>query len=554
MKQKGRQEPMTIPKHVAAAEFGLDHQMNEVGTADPFEQKILAINPDLSPVERATTLRTIIQGLADLDVAYGEAVLSHTVKEHFGLTASELKSYRADLNRYRKDATKRTNGKGDEQTGQKRPAYTARFEGLVDVVEHDGKAAFLVKNDDRLEIQTSVDIDGTSHHPPPARQIPWELPRGKKVVEIYNDESQMRPGEADWATFGEVVSYLKQNSQLPADGHYDLLAAWILHTYCLEQCQYSPVICLFAVPERGKSRTGKGAIYVAYRGIYVESLRDAYMVRVANNFCASLFIDVRDVWRRAEKAGSDDILLLRYEKGAKVPRVLYPEKGPFCDTVYYDIFGPTIVGTNEGVHKILETRAIQMNMPQTAKRFENDITPEIALPLKEKLLAFRARHLGEPFPDIAKPAFGRLGDILKPLQQIIRAVSPEREKSFLELVRDLERERLNEKADSLEARILTVLESLRNQVDKGKLAIKDITDSLNEGKTERNQIRYQTIGRRLSAMGFEKARMGNNMGIVWNEDQIERFRSAYGLKQTHETHETHKTVASQRSLLSSETV
>ncbi|MFH1374382.1 MAG: hypothetical protein ABII79_11355 [bacterium] len=545
---------MEIPEQAAKAEFGLDHQMNEVESADPFAQKILAINPDLSPVERATALKPIMQGLADLDVSYAEAVLCHTVKEHFSLTVSELKSFRADLNRHRKDFIKRTSGKGDEQTSQKRPAYTARFEGLVDVVEHDGKTAFLVKDDDRLEIQTSFDIDGTTHHPPPARQIPWKLPNGKKVVEIFNAESQMRPGEADWATFGEVVSYLKQNSQLPADGHYDLLAAWILHTYCLEQCQYSPVICLFAVPERGKSRTGKGAIYISYRGIYVESLRDAYMVRVANNFCASLFIDVRNVWRRAEKAGSDDILLLRYEKGAKVPRVLYPEKGPFCDTVYYDIFGPTIIGTNEGVHKILESRAVQMNMPQTTKRFENDITPEIALPLKEKLLAFRARYLGEPFPDIAKPAFGRLGDILKPLQQIIRAVSPEREESFLELVRDLEQERLNEKADSLEARILVVLETIRGRVDKGKLAIKDITDSLNEGKTERNQVTYQGIGRRLSAMGFKKARTGNNMGMVWDEDQIKQLRSAYGLKQTHDSHETHKAVESQQSLLNPETV
>jgi hypothetical protein len=54
----------------------------------------------------------------------------------------------------------------------------------------------------------------------------------------------------------------------------------------------------------------------------------------------------------------------------------------------------------------------------------------------------------------------RLGDILKPLQQIIRMVKPEREPYFLRLIRELESEKLIEKADSIEAQILMVLVGL----------------------------------------------------------------------------------------------
>src|SRR5664280_2449233 len=149
----------------------------------------------------------------------------------------------------------------------------------------------------------------------------------------------------------------------------------------MEYHQYSPIICNYAVPERGKSRTGKGMIYVAYRGIHVESLRDAYIVRIAHNYMATIFFDCMNLWKKAEKAGSEDILLLRFERGAKVPRVLYPERGAHRDTVYYSVFGATIVATNVSVHNILDTRAIQINMPQSRKRFENDVTPELALPL-----------------------------------------------------------------------------------------------------------------------------------------------------------------------------
>ena len=103
-------------------------------------------------------------------------------------------------------------------------------------------------------------------------------------------------------------------------------------------------------------------------------------------------------------------------------------------------------------------------MPDTTKRFEKDVTPELSLPLKERLIAFRARHLGETFTDIRKPAAGRLGDILNPLQQIIRMVKPERESFFLSLIQALQAEKLIEKADSLEAQILMVLGGLEDEV------------------------------------------------------------------------------------------
>jgi len=499
--------------------------------------KIDAIPVDVSKTSLPALLEPILKKLSLLDDASLEAYLNYEIKSRFGLKDPDIKAYRKLIKKYHEANSKSLNVDSDMAS-----VYTADFEGLVDLVEYENKPAFLVKKENKLEIIPQFEKEGKLYLPPPKEQIPWLLPRGEEVVKFYELGKVLPSEEGDAALYDDLLNYHKGISELPNEGHYDLFVAWDMHTYLLDNFQYSPILCLFAVPERGKSRTGKGLIHVAYRGIHVESLRDAYLVRVAQDLNASLFFDVKDIWRKAEKNESEDILLHRFEKGAKVPRVIYPERGAYKDIVYYSIFGPTIIATNEAVHQILETRAISLNMPETSRRFENAVTPQIALTLKERLLAFRARHMESSLPDILKPASGRLGDILKPLQQIICLVKPEREPSFLKLIKELESGRLLEKAMSLEAQILKVIIGLEVSVMRDLLPVKSITDEFNKGKAERYQITYQKVGRRLSAMGFDKSSLGDGASaIVWNKTLIERMQSCFGLGKTSETSESSET-------------
>ncbi|MDP3024363.1 MAG: CHC2 zinc finger domain-containing protein [candidate division Zixibacteria bacterium] len=506
---------------------------------DIIKYELNLIPPNTDKTQLPQRLEPILKKLARMEKVKSEAYLSYEIKHWFKLKKQDIDGYRDLVNEYRKGGEEAPTVQGANLGTN--PVYTALLDGLVDLVGHHGTPAFLMKEGDKLSILPQVEKDGILYIPPPKEQIPWLLPRGEETLKYYELEEELSPKESDGALYNDLIVYFKAISELPTEEYYDLLTSWVLHTYFLEVVQYSPIICLFAVPERGKTRTGKGLVYLAYRGIHVESLRDAYLVRIANNFRSTIFFDVKDVWRKAEKTGSSDILLLRFEKGATVPRVLYPERGAFNDTVYYTIFGPTIVGTNESVHKILESRAITINMPESSRRFENDVTPELSLPLKERLIAFRARHLCQALPDMPKPVAGRLGDILKPLQQVIRLVRPDRETFFLNLVKELEAERLIDKADSLEGQILTVLIRLEDQVEGGTLPVKLIADTLNEDKSEKSQISYQRVGRRLSAMGFKKERAGNNMAILWDQKKIERMRDTYGLRETHETHKRNET-------------
>ncbi|MFP6890172.1 MAG: toprim domain-containing protein, partial [Nitrospinota bacterium] len=269
------------------------------------------------------------------------------------------------------------------------PQYTAKADGLIDVAEEGGKPVFLVKDaEGQVSIEKQIEVDGVTYEPPPKDQIPCLLPRASEIIRHFG-------GDKNEALYLDLVEYHKGISELPGEHYYHLLAAWDMHTYVLEQVRFSPYIWFYAVAERGKSRTGNAAINVAYRGFTTESLREAHLIRTPSRLGGSLFIDCTNLWKKAEKHGVDDVLLNRFERGAKVPRVEHPDRGAFRDTTYYEIFGPTIIATNQPVIDVLESRAIQIVMEPTSKIFEEDVTPESALALKERLTAFRARHLGE---------------------------------------------------------------------------------------------------------------------------------------------------------------
>jgi hypothetical protein len=377
---------------------------------------------------------------------------------------------------------------------------TAIFPGLVDIVEHDGAPAFLLLQDGKLGITTAIPEEEGILVPPDQDKTPWLLPRATEVLKYYTQDN-------DEAVYDTLLDYFKGVSELPTHKHYDLLATWTMHTYLIEKHQYSPYLWFYAIYERGKTRTGKALIYVAYHGVHVESLRDAYIVRVANDWRATIFFDVIDLWQKAEKVGSEDVLMSRFERGIRVPRVNYPDRGKHRDVVYYDIFGATIAATNKQVGDGLQTRAIQINMPESARNFDSEVKAELSLPLKERLTAFRARHLDTELPAMAKPPFRRLGDITRPLLQVARLVRPEREAVLRELIGEIENEKRMALSSTLDARIIDILLTLDPEKptwfeNVECFLLTDLEELINAGVAEKQQVTSKYLGGKLRALGF----------------------------------------------------
>ncbi|KWT92038.1 hypothetical protein [Candidatus Magnetominusculus xianensis] len=384
------------------------------------------------------------------------------------------------------------------------------FPGLVDVVADDeGNPSYLIKDGEEFRLSKSHDIDTTTFSPPSKEDIPFSLVRGEDIIECYKKE--------DKGLFNDLLVYLKRFSFLEFK-QWLIVACFVFLTYLQDfpDIHYMPMLLFYAVPERGKSRTGKSIIYVAFRGVHLVDLREANIFRYSENLRATLFFDMMDLWTKAVKNGAEDILLGRYEKGAKAARVIYPEKGAFQDMVHYDIYGPTIIATNQNIHKILDTRCLNTSMPNKPGEYENP-TQEKGLPLKARLIAWRARVMDKSLPIVKHipELTGRLWDITQPLLQVCSMVYPEGFDELKEAFIEIARQRVEDRKESIDGKIVSILEEL-SPTDKATWIIKvaDIEEKLNENRAEKDKFSSQYIGGKLKALGFNKRKVNGRSQII----------------------------------------
>jgi hypothetical protein len=404
----------------------------------------------------------------------------------------------------------------------------AHFPSLIDLASNEkGEVNFLVSKGDSLEECSVWEHDGNLCAPPGKEHLPFALPRAAEVVKWYHSDD-------DKKLFLGVTNYLTRFSYL-TDSQLLIITCNIFLTYLQDHpsIDYMPMLLFYAVPERGKSRTGKAACYISYRGIHCVDLREANLFRFSQDLKASLFIDIMDLWKKAERNGSEDILLLRYEKGAKATRVLYPEKGAFKDTVHFDIYGPTIIATNQAIHKILDSRCIPINMPNKPADYENP-SPEKALELRERLTGWRARVKDMPLPEIAhiEELNGRLWDISRPLLQVCKLVYPEGFELLKNALYEVAGQRFEDKKDSIEGLIISALYELSpdfEEIPEWKIETQKVANILNENRPENHKLSPQYLGIKLKAMGIKTRRVHGYSEVILKRVDFLPLLEQYGI-------------------------
>ena len=405
---------------------------------------------------------------------------------------------------------------------------SAYFPGLIDVCRgEDGQLVYLVDDHGRFSLQESMGLDGEEVVPPDIENFPFEVPKAKGVMRHIKQE--------DKNLYADLLTYLKRFSALDAH-QWAVVAHYVFLTYLHDHSEidYCPYILFYAVPERGKSRIGKSIANVSFRGVHQIELREPNIFRYSEHLHGTLFFDLMDVWKKAERSGCEDILLLRAEKGAKCSRILYPEKGAFRDTVYYDIYGPTIIASNEQLHKILGTRCLPIVMPNRPGNYENP-RPEYAQELKERLTAWRGKTLRKSLPEIlpVEGISGRLWDICRPLLQIGKLVNPDGGNLLLEAILNIAGERDASKRETTEGHLVAIIQELTGQKGAERFAewsikVSDILRAFNENRTEDRHVTPQWIGRKLKSMSLTHRAVQGRSEILLSSQEYRTLLEQYG--------------------------
>lgn len=420
-----------------------------------------------------------------------------------------------------------------DEVDEEKSTVTARLPGLVDIVDHDGRAMFLFVSGGKLRVEERVSQDGKAYVPPqgdlliPVRPLP------------RYDQVALHLSDGDEQLFADLTAWSMRASKLGPEYRHRLVALWILHTWFADAVAYTPYLVFYSRDgERGKSRQGKAIVAVSYRGLVTETLQEANLFRWADSYGNTIFFDVMDIWKKAERKGAEDLILGRFDKGgAKVARVVDPKLGPFADSRYFDVYGATVIGTNVAPHDLLQSRSIVITPPQAGGRYPN-LTPEEALPLKERSCAFRARHLEAGLPKADKPADGRLGDILQPLAQVAALLGPDVVAEFAKTVTELETERQQAASESADARLVeTVLKCVaaKELKDTDKLPNRVLTSFFNDGVPEKQQASSEKLGRRMTGLGFQPGKVDGDRARVIAPDLLLGLARKYGLTVPSET-------------------
>jgi len=340
--------------------------------------------------------------------------------------------------------------------------------------------------------------------------------------------------QEDPALYEDVLSYMKRFSALD-DEQWAIVAHYVFLTYLHDNpgIDYCPYILFNAVPERGKSRTGKSVIYVAFRGIHLVELREATIFRYSQYLHGTLFFDLMDISKKAERGNSDDILLLRAEKGAKCCRIRNPEEGPFNDMVYFDIYGPTIISSNEPPQKILETRCLPITMPNRPGNYENP-RPELARELKERLTAWRAKNMTKIFPDMEpiEGISGRLWDLAKTMF-FVNSLLPVDSHILEESILAIASEKDESMKNTIEGRLVAVIKEITSEFaldrfTEWNIKISDIRTRYNQGKPEDRHASSSWIGKRLKNMSFRNRIIHGYSEIRITSDEYDNILKQYG--------------------------
>lgn len=140
--------------------------------------------------------------------------------------------------------------------------------------------------------------------------------------------------------------------------------------------------------------------------------------------------------------------------------------------------------------------------------------------------------MDKPLPEIEIiPGLnGRLWDISKPLFQICKMTYPQGLEDLKEAVLEIAGQRLQDKKESIEGQIVTILDELSPEgIPEWSIKTSDLLNRLNETRPERHKLSPQYLGRKIKAMGIQRKIIMGYSEIKLKRAAFDNLRMHYGI-------------------------
>lgn len=416
---------------------------------------------------------------------------------------------------------------------------TAVLPDLVDIVRMDDPPdslrVFLFRDASTAGSIESKE-EGRTLTPAGKDDAGWLPPKHGAVLAAYH---ALKKGTLTTETlFQQVRNKLESYCRLPDPDLYDVLAAWIFHTYRMDWWQRTPIVMLYGPPDTGKNQVGGAMTYLSYRGEDHGMLTAANVFRGAQLLHSMLFFDVSRLNMVLRKEGLDEVLIKRTQAESTVRRVIDPNLADLRGQRTFRPWGSTIIATNEiPASDAVLSRALFIPTEAVDTHYEIPTPGELG-GLQEQLVAWRWLTLAEdirPNPEVQGQGVKRWRQMTRPIQQITTLLAP----SHLEAVEkglkyfQSAQKRVRSQGDIADVLAAVVDASSKNGQTPGRVATADLLEAYRRD-TGDDRAPIERIRPHLHALGLKsgaKLEGGNKRGWSYDPAALKRRTKELGLEE-----------------------
>ncbi|MFG6546370.1 hypothetical protein [Sulfitobacter sp. 1A13730] len=261
--------------------------------------------------------------------------------------------------------------------------------------------------------------------PRPREFSTWKWPNISQFVK------DMEAGDDPHRPLPEIVanlrSYMRKVSWLPNETDYDLIAAYVVVSYCYNAFDAIPMILLNGEKGSGKSSLAEAIADLSFNGQMLGGGSEKAFIRAVNQGRGLLVLDdLESVGRRGNRDGGygdiNQILKVSYSKATGVKSVV--DQNGVSRTLYF--YSPKVITNIQGIDAVNATRMYQIlcrPMPQdiaVSGRIRG-ADAAISEPLRQELHAWGMANIHDAhmrYREKAASRSGRAEQIAAPLRVI----------------------------------------------------------------------------------------------------------------------------------------